>query len=1097
MGGHSIRALRYAAYCAAALVVLLVAAALAVPAFLDTPAVERELKAKLSQLVQGEIAWEKLSIRLLPSPRGSLSKVTVEIPGVASVHAESVDARLRLLPLLRGNAEIASVSLSRPEVRLEIAPPTPALGGSKPAEEAPSDPVEGYRSAVDAIRRFAPDAELGVEDGLIDVVLPGMPQVKLRQLELHGETGSKGMTLKLTAASDAWNRLEVRAKVDFSDLSGAAKLDISGLKVQDWIDQFLDKSPVRVAVPEASLRVDARSDGKTRIQADFVVLATTAEVFRASERVRLPDVAIAGGVTANREEIALRLTRARLGASRLESGSLRYGLKSASLATIADFDLDLAQAMDATRRLLPEETVKSLAPIQTVSGRAQGQVKFEMRRSAWNTFVDIRKSDASVGIENLPWPVRLASARVSASGEEIALLLTSAQVGASRLGEGSLRYGLKDGSLASVADFDLDLAQAMDATRRLLPEETVKSLAPIQTVSGRAQGQVKFEMRRSVWNTLVDIRKSDASVGLEGLPGPVRLAAARVGVTGDAVRIERADVAMLDARALGSARIGYGKQLRIEGTVSQGSVGENLLAWVWKTVEAPPHLALKTPIAVAVQRVAWSSKQPLDVTGVAVSFGAGPTVAVDLGWTPEVLDIRRATIKDARSDAQIALHLEKRLLEGRFSGSLQSASIGSMLRSAKLPEGGFSGDLRSRVDLDHPERFSATGKLAGASVDLEWLLGHPVTVERFDVQADGQKLLVRQASVNWAQQHFALRGEVARAADGAPIIDAQIDSPGVVVDALLRGVKAKAPAAEEKKAPKEDEPLWTEWPLPVRGQITFGSKFVQYGERRAEPVSATLTLEEQRAFLELQQVQLCGISFPLTVEAKREGLAIAVRLAAQKQQLEQTARCLTERGVQIDGEFDLSANLRTRGRVPELLSNLEGTVEAEARNGIVRKFAMLGNILSTQAVSGMFDQDRPKLDEKGFPYRSITAKGRFQKGSFIIDESFFRSDVIGIAANGSISLIDDKNRPYDSRLTVLVAPLGKLDRVVRSVPVLGYLLGGILTSVPVSVSGDIRNPLVVPLGPGAVLGELVGVFERTLKLPGRVLPKPAQPSPPE
>jgi hypothetical protein len=982
MGGHpTIRALRYAAYCAAALVVLLVAAALAVPAFLDTPAVERELKAKLSQLVQGEIAWEKLSIRLLPSPRGSLSKVTVEIPGVASVHAESVDARLRLLPLLRGNAEIASVSLSRPEVRLEIAPPTPALGGSKPAEEAPSDPVEGYRSAVDAIRRFAPDAELGVEDGLIDVVLPGMPQVKLRQLELHGETGSKGMTLKLTAASDAWNRLEVRAKVDFSDLSGAAKLDISGLKVQDWIDQFLDKSPVRVAVPEASLRVDARSDGKTRIQADFVVLATTAEVFRASERVRLPDVAIAGGVTANREEIALRLTRARLGASRLESGSLRYGLKSASLATIADFDLDLAQAMDATRRLLPEETVKSLAPIQTVSGRAQGQVK--------------------------------------------------------------------------------------------------------------------FEMRRSVWNTLVDIRKSDASVGLEGLPGPVRLAAARVGVTGDAVRIERADVAMLDARALGSARIGYGKQLRIEGTVSQGSVGENLLAWVWKTVEAPPHLALKTPIAVAVQRVAWSSKQPLDVTGVAVSFGAGSTVAVDLGWTPEVLDIRRATIKDARSDAQIALHLEKRLLEGRFSGSLQSASIGSMLRSAKLPEGGFSGDLRSRVDLNHPERFSATGKLAGASVDLEWLLGHPVTVERFDVQADGQKLLVRQASVNWAQQHFALRGEVARAADGAPIIDAQIDSPGVVVDALLRGVKAKAPAAEEKKAPKEDEPLWTEWPLPVRGQITFGSKFVQYGERRAEPVSATLTLEEQRAFLELQQVQLCGISFPLTVEAKREGLAIAVRLAAQKQQLEQTARCLTERGVQIDGEFDLSANLRTRGRVPELLSNLEGTVEAEARNGIVRKFAMLGNILSTQAVSGMFDQDRPKLDEKGFPYRSITAKGRFQKGSFIIDESFFRSDVIGIAANGSISLIDDKNRPYDSRLTVLVAPLGKLDRVVRSVPVLGYLLGGILTSVPVSVSGDIRNPLVVPLGPGAVLGELVGVFERTLKLPGRVLPKPAQPSPPE
>jgi len=1100
MGGHStIRAVRYAAYCAAALVVLLVAAVLAVPSFLDTPAVERELKAKLSRLVQGQIAWEKLSIHLLPSPRGSLRGFTAEIPGTASVRAGQVDVLLRLLPLLRGRAEIASVSLSRPEVRLEIAPPTPAPAASKPADEAPSDPVGSYRSIVDAIRRFAPDAELDLEDGLIDVVLPGMPRVKFRQLDLHGETGSKGMTLEVTAASDTWNRLEVRASVDFSDFSGAAKLDISGLKVQDWIDQFLAKSPVRAAVPEARLRVDARSDGKTRIQADFDVRAATVEVFRAKERVRLPDVALAGSVTANREEIALRLTTARLGPSRLGESSVRYGLKNGSLTTAADFDLELAQAMDATRRLLPEDAGKELARFQPVSGRAQGQAKFEMRRSVWSAVVDIRRSDASVGIEGLPWPVRLAGASlgVTASGEEIALRLTSAQLGVSRLGDAGLRYGLKDGSLASVADFDLDLAQAMDATRRLLPEETAKSLAQIRPVSGRAQGQAKFEMRRSAWNSVVDIRKSDSSVGIEGLPGPLRVAAAQVSVTGDAVRIERADVAMLDARALASATIAYGKQLRIEGSVSKCSVGKDLLAWVWKTADAPPHLALKAPIAVEVQRLAWSPKRPLDLTGAAVSFDLGPRIAVDLGWTPEILDIRRATIKDARSDAQIALHLEKRLLQGRFSGSLQSASIGAMLRSAKVPEGGFSGDLQSRFDLDHPERFSATGKLAGASVDLAWLLSRPVAVERFDVQADGQKLRVREASVNWASQRFALRGEVARAADGAPIIDAQIESPGIVVDALLQRAEAKAPPAEEKQAkPNHNEPLWTQWPLPVRGQIAFRSKFVQYGERRAEPVSATLTFEKQRAFLELKQVQLCGISFPLTVEAKREGLAIAVRLAAQKQQLEQTAQCLTERGVQIDGDFDLSADLRTRGRVPELLSNLEGTVDAQARNGIVRKFAMLGNILTTQAVSGIFDQSAPKVDDKGFPYRSITAKGRFQKGSFILDESFFRSDIIGIAAQGSISLIPDETRPYESRLTVLVAPLGRLDRLVRSIPVLGYLLGGTLTSVPVAVSGDIRNPRVVPLGPGAVLGEVAGIFERALKLPARVLAQPAPaPSP--
>jgi hypothetical protein len=55
------------------------------------------------------------------------------------------------------------------------------------------------------------------------------------------------------------------------------------------------------------------------------------------------------------------------------------------------------------------------------------------------------------------------------------------------------------------------------------------------------------------------------------------------------------------------------------------------------------------------------------------------------------------------------------------------------------------------------------------------------------------------------------------------------------------------------------------------------------------------------------------------------------------------------------------------------------------------------------------------------------------------------------------------------------------------VPILGYIIGGALTSVPVGVSGDIRDPRVVPLGPGAITSELVGIFERTLKLPGKLI----------
>jgi hypothetical protein len=53
--------------------------------------------------------------------------------------------------------------------------------------------------------------------------------------------------------------------------------------------------------------------------------------------------------------------------------------------------------------------------------------------------------------------------------------------------------------------------------------------------------------------------------------------------------------------------------------------------------------------------------------------------------------------------------------------------------------------------------------------------------------------------------------------------------------------------------------------------------------------------------------------------------------------------------------------------------------------------------------------------------------------------------------------------------------------------VLGYVVGSSFTSLPVGVSGDIRDPVVIPLGPSAITSSLLGIFNRTIKLPGKAL----------
>ena len=958
----SARAARYAAYAALALVALVVAAALVAPAFLDTQRVEDELQGKLSEAVHGTVAWERLEIRLLPSPRGALRVVRVDIPGTANLRAAEVDVLLRLLPLLSGRAEIASVSLSKPVIALQVAP-SPA---AKSAEESPH-PLEAYRAAVGAIRRYAPEAVLDVEDADLDVRAPGLPPLRLRRLELHAKTGSSGLDVDLQGESEYWSGLKLSARIAFADSSGTASLKVEQARPQAWLDRFLGDSPVGVAVPAAALAAQARTDGRDKLECDFDLSAPSVEIVRASQRVEVPDVAAVGTVAAGGGAVTVRLKEARLGPSRLAGGSLGYSMK--------------------------------------------------------------------------------------------------------------------DSSLSFLSGFDLDLAQAMDGVRRMLAKEAGETLAAIDPVAGRAQGRVKANAKRSGWNVQVEIAQSDASAGIKGLPGPVRLAGAAVEVTRDAARIDRAALSMLDASAAASARIAWAPRLQISGAVSEAAVGEEALAWIWKNADLPPRLALKAPVHIAVQRAAWRPKAPLELQASA-SFDAGPDLAVDLGWSPTAIEVRRAAIKDARSDAVLALRAKGGLFEGKFSGSLTSASLAAALRSAKLPSGGASGDLRFSFDRRRPERISAEGKLKGEAIDLEWLLGRPLRIESVDLEAGAGGVRIRAADVNWAEQRVKLRGNV-RYGDSGPVIDAQLDSPGVVVDALFPA----RPESGEGKPETGKKQESTLWPLPVTGRVAVRSDFVQSGRYKVAPVATTLTLEEKRARLELQTAQLCGVSLPLTVEATPDGFAVEAHIAAKAQQLEETARCLTERGVLISGTFDLSADLRTRsknGKADEFRRNLEGTVRAEARDGRVMKFALLGNILSLKGVADLLKDGEAKVDGAGFPYRRLSVAGRAGGGRFAVDESAFDSSALGLAATGWISIVD-----YQSKLSVLVAPFARIDRLARKVPIVGYIMGGALTSIPVGVSGDIRDPLVVPLGPGAVTSELLGIFERTLKLPGELLPKPA------
>jgi hypothetical protein len=1097
---------------------------------IDTPAVRAAIQARIAEALGGQVEWEALELRFLPAPHGELRRLRLEIPDALSARAETVDVYLRLWPLLRGNAEIASVAVLRPEIRL-------APSSREERRGAPLEPVTAYRQGIEpvvrALRRFAPQTELRIEAAAIDVEAA---RLQLRELSVAARTRGEDLELQAEAASNYWKRLQVRARIAYADLAGQADVAVEALAIPE------------PGVPPATLRAKLRTDARTSIEAEIDgALGTLAPDVKA--KLRLPaggvpeltarltgiDLAAAAAIARRRlaaldavESIGGRLTAdvsASLGEPWQAQGELAASGASLKLAALpwklspqaarihvtptelrvhgVHGSIGESRISNVTARLefgktprLAEasgratlrleqwfpwlrERVAALQEITALSGAAEVELRrlaLRFDRPAEADYdATVQLSGASAGLKALPWKVSPQAAQIHATRNAVHVRGLRGSIGESSVSnaEARLELGKAPRLAAASGRATLRLEQWFPWLR-----ERIGGLQQISALSGAAEVELsrlalRFDRPAEAdYEALATLRGVGAT--LQELPAPVTVASGSLRADPVRVRLDSLAVAMLDARALVSGTVAM-KGPRIELALAEGTAGEKLVQWALARGEVPAHLEPKTPLRFAAKRIAWAPDAPLDADA-SIEFDGGPALGVALAWQPGKLDLRRLGIKDARSDAVLGAALGGELLQASFAGTLYGRSLASMLRRPVGELQGDSGVVRGKLlvkgDRKAPERSLAEGRLRAEALDLTPLVRAKAMLHAVDLSADGDVLRIAEARLEWEDQPVSLRGEVRRTAQG-PVIDARLESAGVAVERLLPVKKAPDAAGGEKPS--------NLWPLPVTGRVAVRAGFVQYRHYRVEPLEGNLVLERERAGLEVKEARMCGLSFPLTAAATADSVSLSALITMKGQPLVQAGRCLSGETLDITGNADLRAELRTQGKPAELLRNLTGTAQAEVRDGRVKKFALLGNILSLRNIASPRE-----MEEKGFPYRSMTARGQFKGGEFLLEEGFFDSDAARVAASGRIDLLG-----ANSRLDVLLGLLTTVDRVAGAIPIIGDVFGGSMLALPVSVSGDIRDPRVVPLGPRAVTDRLLGIFERTLKLPTKLMVHPS------
>src|SRR3954452_1899002 len=980
---------------AAVLVVVLVG-----PALVDRPAVQAEIQQRLSKALQGQVTWEALDVALFPAPHGELRKLRVEVPGNLAMTADQVNVYMRLWPLLIGRAEISSVRVKKPSIRIQP--------GEGKENDAPLDALAAYRQAMEplarVLREFAPDTTFKLEQAALEIGAG----FALRELRADVRTDGTGVELEVDTAGTLWQRLTARARVEYSDLSGRGDLALDALAFD----------PV---VPPATLRAKLRTDGKSAIECEF-------------------DGSV-GSVAKSKGTLVVA-----------------SGRPPELVAEVTG--VDLAQALAIARHKIP-----GLDAIESAEGSLSAKVAGALG-SPWHARIEIAKSDAVVKLAQLPWTIAPRAADLAVTPDRLRVSRLRGAVGDSELADATVQIELGKAARVSSASgrTTLKLEQWFPWLQTKLPLEEISSLAGTAEVTLNRLA-LRFDNAAAA-DYDVAVTPRAVSAALKALPAPVSVDGGVVRAGPKELGLENLAVALLDARTRVSGKIGIAKPA-VNLTLAEGIAGEKIVQWALERGGVPERFEPRTPLRFSAQRIAWTPAGALEADA-RVEFEGGPQVALALASKPNLLELPRLAIKDAASDAVIGVALADDLIRASFSGALQGRTIAAMLRrpGPETASGAAQGKIQITVDRKQPRRTIAEGRLRVEALDLSWLAGRRAIVESLDLTAEPASARLVQARFSLEEQHFDLKGSVERAERG-PVIDARLESPGVDLVRLLPEPKAK----EEKKDQANV------WPLPVTGRIEVRTGFVQYKEHRIEPFEGRLLLERERARLEVQAARMCGVSFPMELEAVPEKVTAAAHISMKGEPLEKSVPCLTGGAVELTGDADLTAELRTEGRRPDLARNLTGTVQAESRNGHVKKFALIGSILSVPNIASV-----SKMEQSGFPYRSMTAKGRFEGGNFVLDEGFFDSSAVRLAADGNVGL-----QGAESRLTVLIGLLTNVDRVTGAIPIVGYVFGGSMTALPVSVSGDIRNPLVVPLGPRAISDSLLGIFERTLKLPGKLV----------
>ncbi len=1079
--------------CAGIAMALLLTAVLITHLLANRDMVKAFIVTKTAQATGGTLVYDRLDISFLPLPHLVARDIRLSRPDAFEVSAQELSVYPRIRAILMGRISVRRVALVGPDIKLLMGS-APLKAPVEPQKRGTHDLAEGIRKAIGGVfgglAAVDPGIDLRIEQGTLTLAFAAAPDLLISAINASAENADGELSLNLHCRSDITGKMDASATADVETAQASGQITLSGLNVRPLLFHAALPGGITTGNTLATADVTFTVDGSESVHSRFKLQFPSLTVMRKDLNLDLTTVAIAGSADYAASGLSVSIDT-------LKSAQPALALSAAASITPTGDSGDKVVEVHATAGGL--DVAVAAAVTRAIAGDLEEiQTAFSVARRGNLTdaayFAAFETGGSGLRLTTMKASGRLTQGLVTLPGIEADLEgLEGDVVYEDQRVEFKNITGSFKGAVFKGLDAAIDWER--EATLAISSRSVAVDAAPLYTWLTGFKGldEAKNHIATAAGSAQITKLKISGpltepqhwSLEIAGTPEAIRITSPRVPfevmlsggkityLPGNA-RAEDVSIAFLDGSFVSS--------FQSKGIVNPesaawriaGSMGPAAVGWLSTILPIPQHLQIKPPVALSGVTIAWSNTRTLTITG-GIKTADGVELLADVSVSPQEWHVRRLQFADGSSRATVTARQRPTGVEVSFSGNLEKETADHLLENNRTLSGRLEGDLRAVIDTRTPLNSSFAGRLAGRGLHINDLVADPIAVNHFSIEGSGNQLRIAPSQVSLRNSLLVVDGLLDNR-NGNLTVDLNVEADRLdeeLIRTLERLAKGRADAPEKSEAASTNAP---------RGEIHVKAADFIYGGLTWSQVQADVRIDGRATAVDVHQANLCGIAVSGTLAFSPRGASLHITPRATGASLQETAGCLWPKPVKATARYDLTGEINLPPTRENPVRFISGTMEFSSNDGRIEYAGVLMKIFSVLNVTEVFTGGKSDLTEAGYGYTKAYAKADIAGGKLQFSEILLDGNSLKLTGQGTIAL---DSREAD--ITLLAAPLKTIDRIVDKVPIVNYIAGGSLISIPLRLTGPIHDIKVSPMSPSAVGKGVLNLMERTLKAPFKLV----------